>query len=165
MDPKLTGNDDLREIIGKYGFLDALLAILMTFLLLTVFVQVVLRYATYQPLAWTEELARLLFIWVCMIGAAVAAKRGAHFSVTLIFDVVPLRIIRGLKIALRILEAAFYSVLTYSAVAVTRVASRQYSPSLEYPMSLPYSVFAISGGLMCLFALQQALIILRRRDI
>lgn len=141
--------------------LELFLAILVVSLLVIVFIQVVVRYATYQPLAWTEEIARLLFIWVVMAGAVVGAKRGTHFAVTLIFDVLPERTHRIIKVVLHFIEAVFYVVFAWSAVVVTRVANNQNSPSLEYPMSLPYAALAIAAVVMCFFVLRRMIFIAR----
>jgi TRAP-type C4-dicarboxylate transport system permease small subunit len=147
----------------RFSALGLLLAGLLLGLLVVVFIQVVVRYATYQPLAWTEEVARLLFIWTCMAGAAVGAKRGSHFAVTLIFDMMPAVSHRPIKVALLLMEAAFYAVLTWSALIVTRVAHNQHSPSLEFPMSFSYAALMISGAVMCLFALWRMVKIARGR--
>jgi TRAP-type C4-dicarboxylate transport system permease small subunit len=137
----------------RFGAIELLLASLVLGLLVVVFIQVMVRYATYQPLAWTEEVARLLFIWACMTGAVVGTKRGSHFAVTLIFDVAPAALHRPIRVVLQFMEAAFYAVFTWSALIVMRVAHTQHSPSLEFPMSFSYAALMISGSLMCFFAL------------
>src|SRR5436190_15558457 len=118
----------------RYGPLEILLGCLMSALAMVVFVQVVIRYVTYQPLAWTEEIARLLFIWACMIGAAEGCRRGVHFSVNLLATGVRVRWARWLRLSLRVLETAFYALLTWAGFLVARVANNQHSVSLEYPM-------------------------------
>ena len=147
----------------RYGVLEIVLGALLAALVLTVFVQVILRYVTYQPLAWTEEVARLLFIWTCMLGASVGAQRGTHFTVTVFSDLIPSRLQRVFQFVLRLVEASFYAVLAWSGVVVTRVAHLQHSTALEFPMSLSYSVIAFAGVLMCLFTLRRAYLEFVRR--
>ena len=52
-------------------------------LVLTVFVvvlfQVVMRYLFERPNPWTEELSRFGFIWLSMLGAALAVELRTHF--------------------------------------------------------------------------------------
>ncbi|MCK8785309.1 TRAP transporter large permease subunit [Roseomonas sp. NAR14] len=43
---------------------------------------VVSRYALHNPLVWTDELASILFLWLAMLGAAVALRRGEHMRMT-----------------------------------------------------------------------------------
>lgn len=47
---------------------------------LLVFSNVVLRYAFDSGLAWSEELARLLFVWLIFLGAVHASRQHAHLG-------------------------------------------------------------------------------------
>src|SRR5579859_6934195 len=40
------------------------------------------RYLFSQPLAWSDELAAVLFVWLSMLGAVVALRRGEHMRLT-----------------------------------------------------------------------------------
>jgi len=40
------------------------------------------RYVFNTPLIWSDELASLLFLWLAMLGAAVAFRRGEHMRMT-----------------------------------------------------------------------------------
>ena len=40
------------------------------------------RYAFNSPLTWTDELATVLFIWLSVLGAVVALRRGEHMRLT-----------------------------------------------------------------------------------
>ncbi len=44
------------------------------------------RYVLHTPLVWVDELASLLFIWLIMLGAAVAFRRGSHMRMTALVD-------------------------------------------------------------------------------
>lgn len=49
---------------------------------LAVFVNVVLRYGFGSGIAASEELSRLLFVWLVFIGAAVSYPKGEHMAFT-----------------------------------------------------------------------------------
>lgn len=53
-----------------------------------VVLQVVNRVALHLPIIWSEEVARFLFLWVVMLGAALSVKRRRHF----VLDVLPRRL-------------------------------------------------------------------------
>jgi TRAP-type C4-dicarboxylate transport system permease small subunit len=40
------------------------------------------RYVLHQPITWTDELASILFIWLAMLGAVIALRRGEHMQLT-----------------------------------------------------------------------------------
>jgi TRAP-type C4-dicarboxylate transport system permease small subunit len=46
-----------------------------------VFVSVVFRYVLNSPLAWTEELASLLFAWLTFVGAYVGFRSRSHIAI------------------------------------------------------------------------------------
>jgi tripartite ATP-independent transporter DctM subunit len=43
---------------------------------------VIARYAFHNPLVWSDELAEVLFLWLSMLGAVVALRRGDHMRMT-----------------------------------------------------------------------------------
>ena len=43
---------------------------------------VVSRYVFHAPLIWSDELASILFLWLAMLGSAVAFDRGEHMRMT-----------------------------------------------------------------------------------
>src|SRR5437764_490337 len=43
---------------------------------------VLYRYALHDPLTWADELASMLFIWLAMLGAVIALRRGEHMRLT-----------------------------------------------------------------------------------
>ena len=40
------------------------------------------RYVFAKPFAWSDELATILFLWLAMLGAVVALRRGEHMRLT-----------------------------------------------------------------------------------
>jgi TRAP-type transport system small permease protein len=49
--------------------------------------QVLNRLALHLPIIWSEEVARFLFFWVVLLGAAISVRRRRHF----VLDVMPRR--------------------------------------------------------------------------
>lgn len=45
---------------------------------------VVFRYALHDPLGWTNELAAALFLWLAMLGSAIAWQRNQHMCLTVV---------------------------------------------------------------------------------
>src|ERR1700750_1210678 len=67
-------------LIGQVvEFIGAVLVLAETCIL---FAGVVSRYVFDSPIMWTDELATFLFLWLAMIGAVVAVRRGGHMRLT-----------------------------------------------------------------------------------
>ena len=45
---------------------------------------VVSRYVIRQPLVWSDELATILLLWLAMLGAVVAYRRGEHIRLSVV---------------------------------------------------------------------------------
>lgn len=43
---------------------------------------VVARYLLHSPITWNDELASMLFLWLAVLGAVIALRRGAHMRMT-----------------------------------------------------------------------------------
>ncbi len=47
---------------------------------------VVARYALHAPLTWSDEMASILFLWLAMVGAVIALRRGEHMRLTILVN-------------------------------------------------------------------------------
>src|ERR1700692_4289912 len=59
-------------------------ALLVVAEIVILFAGVVARYGLHRPLIWSDELASILFLWLAMLGAAVAFRRAEHMRMTAI---------------------------------------------------------------------------------
>ena len=57
-------------------------AILVVAEVMILFAGVVSRYVLHAPLVWSDELASMLFLWLAMLGSAVAFCRSEHMRMT-----------------------------------------------------------------------------------
>lgn len=114
--------------------------------------QVFSRYVLGAPGSGTDELARLLLVWIGLLGAAAAVGRGAHLAV----DLWPARW------AGRAAWLADASVLLFSVTVLVggggrlvwlAVALGQRTPALGLPMGLVYAVVPMAGFAMAGYAL------------
>src|SRR6478672_912270 len=70
----------LEHALGMLVEIPAALLVVAEIVIL--FAGVVARYALHQPLIWSDELASILFLWLAMLGAAVAFRRAEHMRMT-----------------------------------------------------------------------------------
>lgn len=69
---------------------DGLMAVLMAFMVVAVFTNVVLRYAFGTGWPGAEELSRLAFVWLVFVGVASSMRRGELMTFRMIRDRFPL---------------------------------------------------------------------------
>jgi TRAP-type C4-dicarboxylate transport system permease small subunit len=126
---------------------------LMVVLVVDVFLGVWSRYVLHATFQWYDEVARLCFVWMVFLGAAVAVRRGAHFRLHLLVDRLGPRLRRAADLVVALLVAVFGGVLVAGGIAMYPLARRQVTDSLELSMLWFYGALPIGGALMILFSL------------
>lgn len=121
-----------------------------------VLAQVIFRYFLGDPLVWSDELARYLFIWCSLLGWVVAARKRSHLSVSIVADrLAPQG--RGMLALLGALAAlAFAALLVYYGV---HIAARNWdveTTTLAVPMGAVYVVVPVAAAAVALHALADA---------
>ena len=61
-------------------------AVLVFVLTCLIFAGSISRYAFNMPLYWSDEVATLMFLWLSMLGAVIAAHRNEHLRLSLVVD-------------------------------------------------------------------------------
>lgn len=140
---------------GLNRVLEGALVVLFVVLVLDVSWQVISRYALGAPSAFTEEVARFLFLWLAFVGAAYVTGQRGHLAIDLLSG--PTQSERARR-AVRV--AVFASSLSFSAgvlgfggvsLVVTSATLGQISPVLGLPLWVVYAVVPVAGGLMSFF--------------
>lgn len=132
---------------------DAAMATALGAMALAVFLNVVLRYGFGGGVAASEELSRLLFVWLVFIGATAAYPRGEHMAFTS-----ALLLLRGKPRAMAAAAALIRALVVLACVLVGWGAWQQVvvgldsrSVVLHYPtalLPLPALLAAVAIGLM-----------------
>ena len=133
-------------------WLCSILLFAMTFL---IFGQVISRYLFKNSLTWSEELGRYFYIWISIIGIAVAIPMGAHVSLDLITAKLGLKSKRIVTLIGDLLLSIFALIFTYSGFVLTLTSFDQISSGIDIPMSYVYIVFPISGMIMLFFLIKK----------
>lgn len=128
---------------------------LSTFLVFCVVWQVLSRYVIGKPSTVTDELARYLFMWVALIGAAYTTGLKRHLAIDLL--TMKLKGKRKLinEIVIQIAIALFsFVVLVYGGtqLALKTLATGQLTPALGLEMGYIYACLPISGALMIFYS-------------
>lgn len=152
---------DPAAVPGKFVQLThVLLALCLGVMAVSVFVNVVLRYGFGSGVAGSEELSRLLFVWMVFIGATAAYPAGEHMAFTSLVAMLQKR-----PLALALMTAVIRVLVLLACVLLGRGAWQQvvvgidsYSVVMGYPtalLPLPALLCAIAIGAMALWELLQ----------
>ena len=90
----------MKSILDKlFKGIEVLIAVFLAVMIFLMFANVVLRYLFSKGFAWSEEIARICFIYLVYLGSIEAAKDNRHLlidSVLLKLKPVPQKIVYGL---------------------------------------------------------------------
>ncbi len=127
------------------------------FLVVDVVWGVFTRYVMGHQSPWTEELARMLLIWVSLLGASIGFIRRSHLGVDYFVGKLSDRWQTIGELIIYLLVAFFASVVLiyggYRLVSST-LQNGQPSPALKIEMGYVYLAVPISGFFIMIFSIE-----------
>jgi TRAP-type transport system small permease protein len=142
---------------GPRRVLEYLAAALLAAVCLLTLAQVLFRYVFASPLAWSEELARFLFIWLSFLGAALCFRRGGHFHLDLLANRLQPAAARWFRLGADLLVLGFTGLLLWQGVAVLKLAFLSQYVVLGLSAGWSYLAIPVAASLMALFVLADIL--------
>jgi tripartite ATP-independent transporter DctM subunit len=112
---------------------------------------VVARYVFHKPLVWSDELASLLFLWLSMLGAVVALRRGEHMRMTGVVNRVGPRARALLETVALTVPLALLALVLWPAFEYASEELPVVSPAME--ISNAWRASAIPTGLALMVAI------------
>ena len=124
------------------------------------------RYIMNNPLTWSEELSRLVFIWTVFLGAGVMVRRGGHVAVDSLVMLFPKRLQKAAWVLSIFVIAASCVVLVFFGWQVVSMIG-SLSPALRAPMRLFYGAVPAGAAIVLinLLRIQEGSLRDRLRDI
>ncbi|HEY0395640.1 MAG TPA: TRAP transporter large permease subunit [Candidatus Elarobacter sp.] len=99
------------------------------------------RYVLGNPLVWSDELATIVFLWLAMLGAVVAYRRGEHISLSVLVRRSPPRVRAVLEAIASVVASIFVIELMPATLKFFNQEKIDLTPALNVPRS--YEVLAI----------------------
>ena len=131
---------------------ECLLAFLLQFMCIVIFIATFLRFTNLFIITWAEELARYCMIWILFVGISAAAKKGEHFCVTAFTLLMPKTVQRTLIVVRMILMSGFTLFVGRFCIVILKnqMMMGQVTPSLHWPMWLMYTAVLVGCVAMML---------------
>ena len=126
-------------------------AVILAYLAVTLFLQVVFRYVLEEPLPWTEESARFALVWFAMLTGAAAARKGQHFAFRWGTLLIPERARWWLRQAVTLAVLVLLAAIVAEGIGYLRIVADQTATATQINMRIPYA--AIPVGLGCFFVI------------
>ena len=127
-------------------------ALLVVAEIVILFAGVVARYGLHSPLIWSDELASILFLWLAMLGAAVAFRRSEHMRMTAVVASASPGMRAYLDVVATCAALAFLLMIAWPAYEYAYEESFITTPALQIANIWRAAALPVGIGLMALFA-------------
>lgn len=137
-------------------FEDYSVTILYLTMIIVIFLQVFFRFVIEASLSWSEELARYIMAYAVFIGAAIAAKEGAHIGINVVVGALPKPFNKYMRVIALFISFIFSVVLVYLSALIVMflIKTGQKSPAMLIPIWIAYFAVPLGGVLMSIRFLQ-----------
>lgn len=119
-------------------------------LLITVSLQVFSRYTSFN-LVWTDEVARLIFVWFAMLSIAVAYIENKHLTLDLVYDKLKPGVQRALTLVSNVLTLAVACLIAYTGFSLLKTVRIQQSPITQLSMAWFYAAVPVGFTFISVF--------------
>jgi len=141
----------IRRALGN--LVEGILLVLMVVLGADVFLGVFSRYVLVRTFTWYDEIARLLFVWIVFLGAAVGVKRSAHFRLHLLVDRFPPGLQRAAIVFGNLVVIGFGWLLIQQGWTLVELGQFQQTAVMGLSKQYIYLSVPVGGALVILFSL------------
>jgi len=141
----------IRRALGN--IVEAVLLGLMVALCVDVFLGVFSRYVLRSTFTWYDEIARLLFVWMVFLGAAVGVRQTGHFRLHLVIDRFPPGLRRATELLGVLAIILFGAVLVQQGWKLVELGQFQQTPVMGLSKRYVYASMPAGGVLIILYSL------------
>jgi TRAP-type C4-dicarboxylate transport system permease small subunit len=163
MPPVERAGEDMPMVVKGLRRLDRILTafeewtifIAVMVALISLFVNVVLRYGFNYSLAWSEELVREVIIYTTLIGASVAVRQRSMIKIDASVQLLP-KLKLPLTFFSHLVTIIFAAIMVIYGwkMALLQVQTMQKTIILRIPLVYLYAILPLMGALMLIRTLQ-----------
>jgi C4-dicarboxylate transporter DctQ subunit len=152
----------MDRYVGK--FVEGLTFLILGLLVAMIFLSVLSRYIFNFSLAWSEELAGLLFVWLTLLGSVTGVRKRSHMAIGFLLEKTPPEKRRWMNLYIHGSIVFFLGFMIWKGMEIFFATYKDYSAVLRIPIGLYYFSLPLCGSLMLLYASRDILHLLRLKE-
>lgn len=110
-----------------------------------IIVQVFSRQILNYTPSWSEEVSKLLFVWVSFLGIAYGFKEKLHIALGIVVDAFPEKVQHVFDYFSKVLIIGFGAIMIYYGWQFTVLMGNSSMPGTGWPSSVLYAAIPVSG--------------------
>jgi TRAP-type transport system small permease protein len=152
------GGKSMEILKGIKKFLDKLLIVtaltMLAVMVIMILVQVFSRQLfSYTP-SWSEELSKVLFVWVSFLGIAYGFKEKLHIGLGLFMNMMPKAIQHTVDYIAKILVIGFGIFMVIYGYQFMMLMGMSTMPGSGLPSSVLYAAIPVAGFFVLLYGIE-----------
>lgn len=131
-----------------------ILLVSMCVLVVVTFLQVFCRFVIKVPVSWSEEVARISFVWLILMGAAVCVRENSHLSLEIVTSLLSDRARSNMKIFVSTAICLVSLVVLTAGTSYVLRSVGKTTVTMPIPANCVYIAAPISAILMIIFSVE-----------
>jgi len=140
----------LRRVLD--GGVEWLCILLLAVITVDLLLGVYSRYVLGSTFVWYDEVARASFMWLVFLGAALAVRRGAHFGLHVLVELLPPQLKRTALLLTPATIILFSTALVVLGWQLMQHGDTQTTAVMAMPVSWIYASMPAGGALMMFYS-------------
>jgi TRAP-type C4-dicarboxylate transport system permease small subunit len=124
--------------------------VLFTIMTLIVWVQIFFRFILGGGIAWSEEIAKYLMVWMALLGSSVLLREGGHIAIN--YFISKFSFLRYILMFHAILSAILFVLLIYYGIDYAAFGFKSISPASGIRKFWPYLSIPVGAGFLLIQA-------------
>lgn len=144
-----------QVILWVLGNLEEIItALLIGFMIGLVTLSVFSRYVLNRPFSFTEEIVLMCMVWVCFLGACIAAKDREHIVIDIVLAIVPKPVSRAMEVFSLVATIILLAILVWQGMILVDRTQFMQTTALQLPVGIMYIAIPVSSALMIVYNLR-----------
>ena len=115
--------------------------------------QIVMRWIFRDPIVWSEELIRLMYVWICFIGWTLASRYRTYIRLTFLIDALPPIPKKLIETVNCFLIIVFSVLMVYYGFKLAVIGRSGKTVTLPINFALVYVIIPITNFIIILYHL------------
>lgn len=129
---------------------NAALVVLFAALMLLAVTQIVMRLFFSSGFVWTDELLKLIVLWITLVASIAASRSDRHLRIDVLSHFVPARFARWPRLIVDGFAAFICAVLAWHAYRYVQLTIEfEDTVLIDIPAWMAYSILPVSFAIMC----------------
>jgi len=117
---------------------------------LIVWAQMLFRFVLGGGIAWSEEIAKYLMVWMALLGASILFREGGHIAIN--YFISKFSFLRHILMFHSILSGILFILLIYYGIDYATFGSKSISPASGIKKFWPYLSIPVGGAFLLIQA-------------